>query len=461
MTRSPIGAALVVNADGPFGLWAAEALSGRGAPLLATIAPGAAEARRRLAAIGVEVLELAGHDERAWEQLAADLRTRFGGLAVLVSGLAARTSESDLLPTWLAMKHGLGLMPKGEGGAMVILRRAPAASDPRREGDLEATRISMAALLHDAMQLGVHLRANRLVVDDETGERAFKSALELLIDRDSSFMTGAEIALAAAAPDDARVRGDLAGKVVLVTGATSGIGRATAVEIGARGGRVAVGGRKLDLAQETLELVRAAGGDGMVVRLDVTDEAAWRAAIGEVVATQGALHGLVNNAGESRNRRIDQLSAADLSFLLSINYEGALLGMRCATDAIRDSGGGAIVNVSSEAGVRGGPGGTAYSASKAALIGASRSFAAALPAEWRVRVNALQPGLIWSDSVADSLGEEGAQRFRAMIEPKTPLGRVGRPEEIGRVAAWLLSDAAAAVRGQAINVSGGLELGFP
>jgi len=463
MTRSPIGAALVVNADGPFGAWAVEALANRGGALLATVAPDALQARRRLEAIpGVEILELVSHDEAAWEGLAAQLKARFGGLAVLVSGLAAPgLAGSDLPPTWLALKHGLGLMPQGEGGVMAVLRRAPRADDPRCEGDLEAMRVSMAALLHDAMQLGVRLRANRLVVDAETGEAAFKSALGLLTDLRGGFMTGAEISLSAGGPAAQQPQTDLSGKVVLVTGATSGIGRATAIEIGARGGRVAVGGRKLDLAQETLELVRAAGGDGMVVRLDVTDEAAWRAAVAEILATQGALHGLINNAGESRNRRIDQLTAAELSFLLSINYAGALNGMQAALQPIRASGGGAILNVSSVAGVRGGPGGTAYSASKAAIIGATRSFAASLTGDRRVRVNAIQPGLIWSDSVADSLGEAGARAFREMIEPKTPIGRVGQPEEIGRVAAWLMSDAASGVSGQAINVSGGLELGFP
>lgn len=464
MIATPPGAALVVNADGPFGAWAVEAMAGRGGPLLATVTPGRSEARRRLeaAAPGLEILELAADEEGAWERLAAALRARFGGVAILVSGLPPDGSGAgDLLPAWLAMKHGLSLAPQREAGAMVVLRRAPDAGDPRREGDLEAMRISMASLLHDAMQLGVQLRANRLVLAAGTGEAAFKSALGLLTDARSSFMTGAEIALAAGRTGAAQARTDLAGKVVLVTGATSGIGRATAVAIGACGARVAIGGRKLDRAYETLELVRAAGGDGMVVRLDVTDEAAWRAAIAEILAAWGALHGLVNNAGESRNRRIDQLTAGDLSFLIAINYEGALLGMRAVVEPIRVSGGGAIVNVSSVAGVRGGPGGSAYSASKAAMIGATRSFAAALPAEARVRVNAIQPGLIWSDSVAESLGEEGARRFRAMIEPKTPLGRVGRPEEIGRVAAWLMSDPAAVVTGQAINISGGLELGFP
>jgi NAD(P)-dependent dehydrogenase (short-subunit alcohol dehydrogenase family) len=294
------------------------------------------------------------------------------------------------------------------------------------------------------------------------GEGPFKSALQLLTDERSSFMTGAEVVLDRGGPARFDAVTDLSGKAVLVTGATSGIGRATAIEIGARGGFAAIGGRKLHLAEETLAMVRAAGGDGMVVPLDVTDARAWHDGVAVVLNARGALHGLVNNAGESKNQRIDELPAETVAFLLRINYEGALLGMRAALPALEASGGGAIINIASVAGVRAGPGGSGYGGSKAALIGASQSWGRALEGKSpRIRINALQPGLIWSDSVADSLGEEGARTFRAFIEPKTPIGRVGRPEEIAAVIAYLLSDPASPINAQAINVSGGLELNFP
>jgi len=136
--------------------------------------------------------------------------------------------------------------------------------------------------------------------------------------------------------------------------------------------------------------------------------------------------------------------------------------MAAAEPALRSAGGGAIVNVSSVAGIRGGPGGSAYSATKAAVVGYSLSRGLALAADTpRIRVNALQPGLIWSDSVADSMGKAAAEAFRAKIEPRTPLGRVTTPAEVAEPICYLLSEAAAPVTGQAIHVSGGLELHFP
>jgi 3-oxoacyl-[acyl-carrier protein] reductase len=278
---------------------------------------------------------------------------------------------------------------------------------------------------------------------------------------DSRFMSGAEIVLPATARQAGAASSRLEGKTVLVTGATSGIGRATAVEIGRRGGWVAVGGRKLDLAHETLALVREAGGEGCVVPLDVTDEDAWTTAARQIEDARGGLHGLVNNAGESRNRPIEQLSEADLAFLAGINCRGVKIGMEAMAPLLEREGG-VVLNISSVAGVRAGPGGSAYSATKAAMIGLSCGYAKAYAARGvPIRVNSIQPGLIWSESVADSLGDEGARQFRAMIEPKTPLGRVGTPEEVADAVAFLLSDAAAVISGQAINISGGLELSWP
>nr|WP_246543873.1 SDR family NAD(P)-dependent oxidoreductase [Novosphingobium profundi] len=310
----------------------------------------------------------------------------------------------------------------------------------------------------DASKAGIRLRSNRLALSPEAASEPAIAAIRALTDRRASFLAGADVSLAPTAQTGAEL--SLAGKTVLVTGATSGIGRASAIEIGRLGGHVLVGGRKPDLARETLDLVREVGGDGEFLALDVTDASAWAAVAERIARRGGALHGLVNNAGEARNQPIGELHEDVPRFLNHLNYGACRLGMDSLLDVLA-AGEGAVVNVASVAGMRAGFAGSAYGGSKAAMIGLSQSYARAVAAPRGVRVNAIQPGLIWSDSVIDALGEEGARAFRDMIEGKTPIGRVGAPDEIGRFVAYLLSDAARGISGQAIPVSGGLELVHP
>ncbi len=428
-----IAHALVTNAGSRFGRWTAE--------LLATLAEK------------VTVIERA-ESEADWASLT-------GSFDLIVNGphpaLEAAGADEAMMSAWLALKHSHRLM-KDQGGGVLVTQMLQGSDAPELEAALYGHRLSATAALLDAIKIDLRPRANRLVFDSSIREDQFKASLELLIDDRSAFMTGAELALGSA-PRQPAASPRLDDKTILVTGATSGIGRATAIEIGRLGGFAAIGGRKLDLAEQTLELVRAAGGDGMVVPLDVTDETAWAKARDMIVGARGGLEGLVNNAGESRNRPIAELAEADLRFLLDINYRGTLLGMKACLDPIAARGG-AILNISSVAGIRAAPGGSAYGGSKASVVGLSLAFAAA-HAGSGIRINAVQPGLIWSDSVADSLGEEGARAFRAMIEPKTPIGRVGEPDDVAKPVAFLLSDAAAPITGQAISISGGLEFNLP
>lgn len=452
--------ALITNGDSVFGRWAVELLAPH-VDLLTVAVRGRADNAELLALPNVVLVEADCSDPAGWTMLASSEAAGAGAIDLMVHcphpALEKAAADESMMSSWLALQHAHPFMAAAGGGTL-ITQCLTGRFMPELEAALYGHRLSATAALLDAIKIGLRPRANRLIFAVDVREDQFKAALSLLSDERSTFMTGAELALDSR-PDQPPASARLDSKAILVTGATSGIGRATSIEIGRLGGWVAVGGRKLDLAEETLALVRAAGGDGMVVPLDVTDPTAWQQACATIIAARGGIDGLVNNAGESKNRPIAELAAEDLRFLLDINYRGTLLGMNQCIDPIAARGG-AILNISSVAGIRAAPGGSAYGGSKASVIGLSLGFAA-VHAGKRIRINAVQPGLIWSDSVADSLGEEGARQFRAMIEPKTPIGRVGVPEDVAKPVAFLLSDAAAGISGQAISISGGLEFNLP
>ncbi len=250
----------------------------------------------------------------------------------------------------------------------------------------------------------------------------------------------------------------LAGRTVAVTGAARGIGAGIAEAVLEAGGNAVLVDLDRDAAAETARALDPAGTRTLAVAADVTDGASLDAAAAETVARFGGLHGWVNNAGIVRMAPAEALTADGWDLEFRVNARGVFLGAQAAFHAFGRRGG-AIVNIASNAGKVGFPNMAAYNASKAAVINLTRSLAR----EWAaagINVNAVCPGSVATPmlrEVADELERDGkgdaATLFAGMVPAQ--LGRHVTPLEVGRVVAFLLSDAALVIRGQAINLDGG------
>jgi NAD(P)-dependent dehydrogenase (short-subunit alcohol dehydrogenase family) len=246
--------------------------------------------------------------------------------------------------------------------------------------------------------------------------------------------------------------GRVDGKVVLVTGAASGIGRATAVALAREGARLVLGDAAA-AGEDTARAARALGAAATFLTADVTRPSDVDELVACALASHGRLDCAVNNAGiEGALRETADYPEETFARVIEVNLVGVWRCLRAEIPVMRRGGGGAIVNMSSAAGLVGAGGLSAYAAAKHGVVGLTRS-AAIEYAKAGIRVNAVCPGLIDTPMV-DRLSVEVPTLRDALLAMK-PMGRLGRPEEVAEAVVWLCSDAASFVTGHALAVDGG------
>lgn len=244
----------------------------------------------------------------------------------------------------------------------------------------------------------------------------------------------------------------ISNSVALVTGAGSGIGRATAKRLAREGADVVVADIVVEGAEETVEQIESDGGSAHVVEVDVTDPAQIEALVEETIETYGTLDIAHNNAGiEGNSAPTTEQSEDDWEQVIDINLKGVWLGLKHEIPAMIETGGGAIVNTSSIAGLSA-AGPAPYAASKHGVIGLTR-VAATEYAQKDIRVNAVCPGVIGTEMVQRS-EEESSEQLEQFVQMQ-PLSRMGTPEEVANVVTWLASEQAFFVTGNAFPVEGG------
>jgi 3-oxoacyl-[acyl-carrier protein] reductase len=243
---------------------------------------------------------------------------------------------------------------------------------------------------------------------------------------------------------------DLAGQTALVTGASRGIGRAIAVALARGGAQVACVARNVDKLAETAAAIRAAGGTAEVFACDVAQSESVQQVVDAVVERWSKLSILVNNAGVTRDTLIPRMSDDEWDEVINTNLRGAFLFTRAATRPMMSARYGRIINIASVSGLTGNPGQANYSASKAGLIGMTRTVAKEL-ASRKITVNAVAPGFIATDMTA-ALGEVVMEEVKKRI----PARRVGQPDDIAAAVLFLASGAASYITGQVLTVDGGL-----
>ena len=251
--------------------------------------------------------------------------------------------------------------------------------------------------------------------------------------------------------------GRLEGKVILVTGGGRGIGAATCAMVAREGARVAVTDIRDEAGRAVAEAIVAGGGQATFLHHDVASEAAWHEVMGAVVAAQGRVDGVVNNAGLCEGASVEDTTLDLWRRLMAVNLDGVFLGTREAIRAMKATGGGAIVNLSSIAGLVGDADLAAYNATKGGVRLLTKSAALhCARAGLGIRVNSVHPGAIRTPLLAALLDHRGdRQASEREVVGQHPLGRLGEPDEVACGVVYLLSDESRFVTGAELVVDGG------
>lgn len=246
------------------------------------------------------------------------------------------------------------------------------------------------------------------------------------------------------------------GKVAIVTGGSSGIGKATAIALAKEGTKIVIAARRSKEGEETVRLVKEAGSDGIFVKTDVADEASVRSLVEKTIDAYHRLDYAFNNAGmEQTMAPLTEQTVEVFDQIMNVNVRGVWLSMKYEIPEMLKNGGsgGAIVNNSSVAGIMGFPQGAIYIASKHAVLGLTKS-AALEYAKSGIRINAIAPGGVQTE-MAERVAEDNPQFIEALASMH-PIGRMATSEEIANAVVWLLSDSASFVLGHTLLVDGGM-----